>query len=222
MGAKVEFHNVLAGAEIEPPPPKPKGFVVRVQRDAGGLYHASWGSSCAALPALSMATALRWLANELEAQGLHGTGEERLAGYVLDPHTLCKYCYAPIFFAHLPKPSEKWLPFDVEPIDGAEVKGERVATFSHNVDARGNLTATWTLRGAGPVWIPHPQTCGLQSEPPENEVFLARWAKRREVSAEKKDRAIARLKDLISNVGDLGDDRQHEPDLSRLRNDGAD
>lgn len=183
--------------------PRPKGYNVRVDLVPDEGYIASWGVGFMSNPAApSMATALRILANQIEAAGLHGSGEERIADLTTNAHTVCKYCYAPIIFAHLPHPSTKFLAFDCAPADAETVKGVRVATFSKTTDAKGRPVIAWTWRAEGPVWIPHPEVCGDKSEPPENELLLQRWEPRHQVHLKLRQRTIARLQNIITEVNE--------------------
>lgn len=199
----VYFTVVDLPDEPPKPVPKPKGLQVKLKVDDNHLYTASWGSFYTSNPpARSAATALRLLANLLEASGQHGSDKENLDELISDPHALCKYCFAPIFFAHLPLPSTKFLAFDVQPVDASLVKGIRTAMFSKHADPRGRPYITWvSMRAQGPVWIPHPEVCG-DAVSPENDTLRARWQIRHETYLQKRQNVIERIRTVRRNLNE--------------------
>lgn len=200
MGEEVEFDGDAALKGFLDRAKKPKGLNVHVTVTPEG-YVASWGIGFTSNPpAKSASTALRLLATQLETAGLHGAIDETLSDIALNPHAACKYCYAPIFFAHLPHPSEKFLAFDTQPLDATQAKGLRVAVFSKVVDQRGRPVVAWALRPTGPVWIPHPECCGERTEPPENEYLARRWEPRHTIHMRQRDQVIDRLRNVLHEV----------------------
>lgn len=182
-----------------------KRYNIRIVAQADGRYTASWGETGQYVQtATSVASALRLLANQFETGGLFGSADEQLADLAVHPHADCKYCAAPIFFAHLPPPSTKWLAFDPAPIDAKFLDGVRVATFSKRTDARGRPTVQWlTRKPEGPVWVPHPETCGQKEEPPINPYLRQLWEPRRATNQKERNRMISRLTQITEEVQSL-------------------
>lgn len=184
---------------------------------ATGEWTASWGSYCTQV-AFSAASALRLLAEEFESKSLHGSAEEALIQYRKKPDIFCKYCHAPIFFAVLN--SGKYLAFDTEPVEGADLGDEdRGAVFPRTAQTlRGPKPLAvfrWGSVAHGPVFIPHPQTCGDNVIAPTTPCLLDRWTRNRTVSAEKRAQVIAGLRNIKADIeqGALNDPHEHEPDL---------
>lgn len=185
--------------------PKSRSFNIKAIRMPNGTYAVSYGTTgIFSFAAPSMASALRLLADQFEASGEYGSTEEKLADFAKNPHSQCKYCQAPIFFARLPPPSMKFLAFDTVPVDAQEVQGIRVATFTKLTDPRGRPLTRWLNPKKGPVWIPHPETCGQREDAPLNSVLKNLWEPRREVNMGKQNHVVKRLREIINvEVGAL-------------------
>lgn len=180
-------------------------YLIKIALTSDGKYTATWGESGQyTQTATSVASALRLLANLFETAGLFGSDKERLADLAVKPHCRCKYCDAPIFFAHLPAPSVKFLAFDCTPLDARQVPNLRVATFSKTADPRGRPTIIWHFSGTeGPVYIPHPETCGQRDEPPLSPTLRRLWDQNSEVSLEQQNQMIHKLQNFTREVGNF-------------------
>lgn len=176
-----------------------------------GAWKARWGTLIE-VSAFSGPTALRLLADRLETERQFGAAAEQLQQYLKQADVLCKYCHAPIFFAVVN--SGRFLAFDTEPIDGVDAaEGERVATFPRmTFSQRGPKPQTqWHFGGRqGPVYVPHPATCGDSVTEPQSQVLKARWKQNRTVSAERRDHVIEGLRRIKADIqqGALDDPRQ--------------
>ena len=196
-----------------------KNYNVKLTRSPKGEWTASWGSRLYGT-GLSGPTALRRLADALEEDIRFGAADELLSQYKMDPDVLCKYCHAPIFFAVLS--SGKFLAFDIEPINGEDAAGERVATFPRKAHTtRGpKLQARFQFEWSGetlkgPVYVPHPVTCGDTVAEPACEVLKARWVANRTVSEERRMSVIEGLRRISAGIeqGDLREGQQESPSL---------
>lgn len=200
-----------------------RNYNIRLSHDQDkGEWTASWGQRWSASGG-SGPTALRRLADLLESDRRFGAADELLQQYLMKPDVLCKYCHAPIFFAVLT--SGKYLAFDVEPLDGStylDAEGasmDRCAHFPRTV---------YTNRGKkpeaafcfdprkGPVYVPHPVTCGDSVTEPGHQALKARWVANRIVSDEHRRRVIAGLRQFKADIehGELDDPIESESHLS--------
>jgi hypothetical protein len=158
----------------------------------------------------SLAFSLRELANRLEESGKFGSDEE----LVTDPKafqkdTDCKYCSAPIMFAVIP-PNSKWLAFDVKAVQAEKCRGTRLARFGATMmvtkNGRYNQTkrATWiSPTTTGPAWVPHPETCGVKTEPPISPGVKELWQEHRaqfQIAPEETNDVIAGLKAIAMDA----------------------
>ena len=179
-------------------------FYIKVTHNKDtGEYTATWGTKTTQT-AFSAATALRMLADEFDALDVLGSGEERLRQYSKTPDILCKYCKAPIFFAVLT--SGKYLAFDTEPVEGGEMGIlDRCATFPKSGQTRRGpkpLASFNTGPRKGPVFVPHPNTCGGTVMPPTCAPLLERWTQNRTVTQAHVDRAIAGLRHIRQEIAE--------------------
>lgn len=123
----------------------------------------------------SLSMALHDIANKLDAMNAYGSGNVRVKDWVRAKSKPCQYCGASIFFGQTP--SGKWIPLDTEPTDASQVTGYRCAVV---IDSRNGLQVGFPSRPEGRVWVPHPDTCGINKTVPEARVAKERWLNNRD------------------------------------------